>query len=178
MYWNSKESPAALFFIFLLGKKEKADPPQNGMKEGTGISPELESTVKIIQGMGFSVVEAQSRPVKGIIHVVIYIYRSGGVSLDDCTKVYRTVMPRLEVVLDSRDISLEISSPGIGRNIRFFREFAIFSGRRIRVLTEDSSEWIQGELLRADDEEIVLTVGDGERRYGRTDIVKAKISEG
>ncbi|WP_319561260.1 ribosome maturation factor RimP [Marispirochaeta sp.] len=148
------------------------------MKEGTGISPELESTVDIIQGMGFSVVEAQCRPVKGTLQVVIYIYRPEGVSLDDCTKVYRTVMPRLEVAMDSRDISLEVSSPGISRNIKFFREFVLFSGRRIKVLTEGSSEWAQGELLRADDEEIVLAVGDGERRYGRTDIVKAKISEG
>ncbi|ORC37224.1 hypothetical protein B4O97_03275 [Marispirochaeta aestuarii] len=155
-----------------------ADSSPDCMKEGTGISPELESTVDIIQGMGFSVVEAQCRPVKGSVQVVIYIYSSEGVSLDDCTKVYRTVMPRLEVALDSRDISLEISSPGISRNIKFFREFAIFTGRRIRVLTEDSSEWVQGDLIHADDDEIVLTVGDGERRYGRAEIVKAKISEG
>ena len=148
------------------------------MKEGTGISPELESTVDIIQGMGFSVVEAQCRPVKGSLQVVIFIYSPDGISLADCTKVYRTVMPRLEVALDSRDINLEISSPGISRNIKFFREFAIFTGRRIRVLTEDTSEWVQGDLIRADEDEIILSVGDGERRYGRADIVKAKISEG
>ncbi len=148
------------------------------MKEGTGISPELESTVAIIQEMGYGVVEAQLRQVKRSIQVSLFITRSEGVGLDDCTKVYRTVMPRLEVLLDSRDINLEVSSPGISRNIKYFREFSLFTGAKIKVMAEGTNDWVTGVLESADEKEIVLVTEGGEKRYGSSDIVKAKISEG
>ena len=148
------------------------------MKEGTGISPELESTVAIIEEMGYGVVEAQLRPVRKSIQVSVFIHRPEGVGLDDCTKVYRTVMPRLEVMLDSRNINLEISSPGISRNIKYFREFALFTGFLIKIMGQGGNDWVTGTLKSADEKEIVLATEDGERRYGSSDIVKAKISEG
>ncbi len=148
------------------------------MKEGTGISPELESTVAIIQEMGYGVVEAQLRPVNRSIQVSIFITRPEGVSLDDCTKVYRTVMPRLEVMIDSRDINLEVSSPGVARKIKYFREFSLFTGAAMKIMAEGSNDWFTGVLKSADEKEIVLATEDGEKRYGSSDIVKAKISEG
>lgn len=148
------------------------------MKAGNGISPELESTVAIIEGMGFQVVEAQYRRLRASIQVVIFIYRAEGVSLADCTDVYRTVMPRLEVVLDSREINLEISSPGISRSIKYFREFSIFTGRKLRLMERDENEWIEGTIASADDETMVFATGSGERSYTREEITKAKISEG
>ncbi len=148
------------------------------MKEGNGISPELESTVAIIEGMGFQVVEAQSRQLRSSTQVVFFIYRSGGVTLEDCTNVYRTVMPRLEVVLDSRDISLEVSSPGISRTIKYFREFSIFQGAKVRLMEAGENDWIEGIIASADEQKMVLSSEAGERSYTREEITKAKISEG
>lgn len=148
------------------------------MKEGTGISSELESTAAIIEGMGYAVVEAAFRPLRSSVQVSIFIYRPEGVTLEDCTEVYRTVMPRLEVVLDSRNINLEISSPGISRTIKHFGEFAIFTGRRVRIMPEGENEWREGTILSADENEVVLATEDGENRYECADIIKAKISEG
>ena len=148
------------------------------MKEGSGISPELESTADIIRGMGFSVVEAQYRRLRGSCQVSIFIYRPEGVTLKDSTDVYRTVMPRLEVSLESRDINLEISSPGISRKITHFGEFSIFSGRRVRVMRTGENDWVEGTIVSADENELVIAAEEGEIRYKRDDIVKAKISEG
>ena len=148
------------------------------MKEGNGISQELESTSDIIRGMGFEVVEAQYRPTSARPQVSIFIYRETGVSLKDCTDIYRTVMPRLEVVLDNRDINLEISSPGISRNIKYFGEFSIFRGRRVRIMPTGNNDWIEGIIQSADESSVLIAAEDGEIRYEREDIVKAKISEG
>jgi len=148
------------------------------MKEGNGISPELESTVQIIEGMGFHVVEAQCQQLRSSTQVVFFIYRPEGVTLEDCTAVYRTVMPRLEVVLDSRYVNLEISSPGISRTMKYFREFSIFQGRRVRLMEAGDNDWIEGTIKAADEETMVLTLDSGERSYRREEITKAKISEG
>jgi ribosome maturation factor RimP len=87
-------------------------------------------------------------------------------------------MPRLEVVLDSRDISLEVSSPGISRTIKYFREFSIFQGRKIRLMEAGENDWIEGTIVSADEQKMVLRGAAGERSYTREEITKAKISEG
>jgi ribosome maturation factor RimP len=82
--------------------------------------------------------------------------------LDDCARMSRA----LEAVLDETEVipfayMLEISSPGVSRQLTTDREFSSFQGFAIRVTTTQAigskTEW-QGQLVRRDDTAIYLSL--------------------
>ena len=63
-----------------------------------------------------------------------YIDRDGGVGIDECEAFSRAI----EIVLDKEDIidseySLEVSSPGVDRQLKKEREFLYYKGREVDV---------------------------------------------
>lgn len=81
-------------------------------------------------------------------------------SLDDCEKMSRA----LEMTLDATDLIpdayvLEISSPGISRNLTTERDFISFKGFGVRVSLSEAykghKEW-QGNLVSRDETKISL----------------------
>jgi ribosome maturation factor RimP len=84
----------------------------------------------------------------------------GDVGLEDCEQMSRA----LEAALDETDVIpdayfLEISSPGISRNLTTDREFASFKGFPVVVMTtepyEGQKSWT-GKLIRRDEEALYL----------------------
>lgn len=84
----------------------------------------------------------------------------GDVSLEDCEQMSRA----LEATLDETDVIpdayvLEISSPGISRNLTTDREFTSFKGFPVIVTTTEPHEgqksWV-GKLIRRDEEALYL----------------------
>ncbi len=83
--------------------------------------------------------------------VRIYIDKEGGVTLDDCSTVSREV----EAVLDEEDLIparyvLEVSSPGIERELYNLGDFEKFSGQMIKVKTKqavDGQKTFVGNLV-------------------------------
>jgi ribosome maturation factor RimP len=66
----------------------------------------------------------------------LLIDKSGGVSLDDCTSISRSVSAALDVedpIEGTYD--LEVSSPGLDRPLRTPEHFQKFAGSRVRVKT-------------------------------------------
>ena len=64
----------------------------------------------------------------------LYVDRPGGVTVDHCQELSRTVEP----ILDVEDFiepaySLEVSSPGLDRPLRKPADFARFAGQRVHV---------------------------------------------
>jgi ribosome maturation factor RimP len=71
--------------------------------------------------------------------VRIYIDKEGGVTLEDCSTVSRDV----EAILDEEDLIasryvLEVSSPGIERELYSISDFEKFAGQLIKVKTRDA----------------------------------------
>ena len=91
----------------------------------------------------------------------LYIDKEGGVSVDDCATVARTISD----VIDAEGLSdsfpgkfnLEVSSPGLDRPLSRPKDFCRFVGREVKVSTvTDVSSWpdrknFRGVLLRADE---------------------------
>lgn len=86
---------------------------------------------------------------------------TGDTGLDDCERMSRA----LEERLDAADIIpdtyvLEISSPGISRQLSTDREFISFKGYAVIVKTsepfEGQKEW-RGQLIRRDDTEVYIS---------------------
>ncbi len=74
-----------------------------------------------------------------------------------------------------RDISLEVASPGINRTIKSEREYAVFTGRHIRVLREDDTEWLEGTLKGCSGDSIALKTPEGVIELALSRIKKAKL---
>ncbi len=129
----------------------------------------------VVEGQGYYLVDFTSGRNDGNLHVSIVIYKEDGITLDDCTRVHKTIFPRIELLEDARNIHLEVSSPGISRNIRHSNEFSVFIGKNVRILTEDDSEWIYGKITSTDKVSISLLTKDGTMNFTYSNIKKAKL---
>ena len=120
---------------------------------------------KIAEDMQFSVVDAEYKKEDGQQILRVYIDKDGGVDLDDCEKFSRA----LEEVLDTEDpieeaYSLEVSSPGLDRQLKKEREFLHYIGRRVDVKLykeTDGRKEFDG-ILKEYKEKTVYIEADGE----------------
>jgi len=110
----------------------------------------------IIKAMGYEIVELSVQETKNSMQVRSSIYSPNGVSAEDCAEVYRTIFPRLEVLIENKDISLEIMSPGVNRRIKDNKEYQIFIKKGIKILTQNSNEWYSGIIDYADENIVKL----------------------
>ena len=94
----------------------------------------LEISDKLAEEMNFSVVDVEFKKEGQDKILRVYIDKDGGVDLDDCEKFSRA----LEAVLDEEDFieeayNLEVSSPGLDRQLKKEREFLHYIGRKVDV---------------------------------------------
>ena len=109
----------------------------------------------------------------------LFIDRSGGVTLEDCTKVSREVSSYLEVEDPiEHAYHLEVSSPGLERPLKKERDFIRFSGRMARVkLREKRNDQrvFIGKLQGMENEEVLLEVDGRIERFLPADIARARL---
>ena len=128
--------------------------------------PHFADCSPLVTGLGYILVDLKVVPQNGSIKVTAVITKpagdSGAVGVNDCARVHRALLPRLEAVLDSQDIYMEVASPGMERLIKNPAEFALFVGRYIRVWDSQITDWVAGKIISSDDQSITLElVGDG-----------------
>ncbi|MBP5284465.1 MAG: ribosome maturation factor [Treponema sp.] len=145
--------------------------------------PHYSDCASFVEGMGFYLVELHVTPIKGgtthISAVIAPVDSKENLSVNDCTKVHRALQAHLEEVLGTEDTAMELSSPGMERNIKNAAEFRFFTGRQIRVWDKNITDWVGGVLKSADEKSLVLEVTneDGssvEKEVSFVDIAKAK----
>ena len=96
------------------------------------------------------------------VHITI-MAKDREVDVDDCSKVYKLVYPRMEMQLGERDLELEVSTPGLQRTIKDVYEFTLFEGRRVRLYDAKQSNWISGLITSSDTSSVTLSaafIGD------------------
>ncbi len=137
----------------------------------------------LVAPMGYRLVEASRTDHAGGVTLRVVVKKDGGdVTTDDLEMIYNVVYPRYQVSL-SRDLELEVSSPGLQRTFKDVLEFGIFAGSAVRVYSVSRSSYIIGVVDRADMDSVVLSdylVEDGMERGGSivipvSDISKAKL---
>jgi len=83
---------------------------------------------------GYELVEVEWTQAGGRWTLRLFIDREGGVGIDDCQTVSRTVEPMLDVEdFISPAYDLEVSSPGLDRPLRTPEHFARYAGQRVLV---------------------------------------------
>jgi ribosome maturation factor RimP len=121
----------------------------------------IDLATPIVQEMGLEVVDAvfQTNKRPPVLRIDIRNLTSD-TSLEDCEKVSRV----LETLLDEAEVIpgayvLEISSPGISRQLNSDRDFMTFKGFAVSVKTNaphlDQTEW-RGQLQGRDSEAIYI----------------------
>ncbi len=109
-----------------------------------------------------------------------YIDKDGGVNIDDCVNVSRA----LEAELDREDYiqeayTLEVSSPGLTRQLKKTNDFVRCTGRRIDVKTFQpvkGSKEFEAVLTGADDEKITVMIQDEEVTIERSNLASVRLS--
>jgi len=110
----------------------------------------------------------------------IYIDKEGGVTLDDCSAVSQKV----ETILDAEDIIpsryvLEVSSPGIERQLYSLKDFERFVGQLAKVKLRvdlDGQKVFVGTIESVEGEAIMIRDRDrGPIKIGFADVEKANL---
>lgn len=83
---------------------------------------------------GFELVEVEWLRLAGRWTLRLFVDREGGVGIEDCQAVSRTVEPILDVEdLIEPAYDLEVSSPGLDRPLRKPADFDRFAGQRAQL---------------------------------------------
>ncbi|GAB4221597.1 MAG: ribosome maturation factor RimP [Spirochaetales bacterium] len=135
----------------------------------------LEDVEPVLEGMGYFPVEIRTVIQKSGPRVYIVITKQGGVSIEDTTEVLQVLRPRIQILLNSQEVYLEVSSPGIDRVLKEPREFRAFVGRGIKILREGQKEWMGGILDSIETDLIHLRKGGETFAIPFAQIKKAKL---
>ena len=144
--------------------------------ENEGIASLRRQLEEVLDGLSFDLLELTVSRHRGSVQVRTVIYNGLSIGTDDCTKVHRALMPRLELAFGGQDVYLEVSSPGIDRLIKDGSEFAHYRGRGVRCYRTDISDWTAGILQSADEKGIVIETEEGTLRLEFEIIAKARLA--
>lgn len=120
----------------------------------------------LVEGLGYKLVDLKIIPAKTITKIsaiVTTVNPDENMGVNDCAKVHRVLLPRLEELLGTEDTTMELTSPGIEHNIKNAAEFAVFKGRNVRVWDKEITDWIGGKIISADDKSVTVEKENGEQ---------------
>lgn len=132
----------------------------------------------VLTDMGYELVEVQLRTEQIGLVLRFILYREGGISLDDCSKVSRTIGHLLEVEdLIGKAYHLEVSSPGLDRPLTTARDFARNMGQKVTIkyMVKGDTRDVIGLIAGVDEKEVTITIDGAPEQIVLTDVVKAKL---
>lgn len=112
--------------------------------------------------------------------VRVYVDKEGGITLDDCAAVSR----RMEETLDADDLIptaylLEVSSPGLERELYSIDDFRKFVGEKVKVKLRtplDGQKVLIGPIAAVEGNDVILKGKTGsELRFPYSDVAKANL---
>lgn len=142
------------------------------MQEQEAIFADIEPLLKSV---GLELIEFGLSRRHGATEARAMVYAPTGTGTNECTKAYRLIYPRLQVMLGVEDVYLEVSSPGIDRLIRSTREYGIFAGKGLRVLLVNETEWISGRIESVSGKSLVLSRPEGSISIDFDAVAKARL---
>ena len=118
----------------------------------------------LVEGLGFKLVELKIVPGKEVTKITGMIASADptvNIGVNDCAKVHRVLLPRLEALLGTENTTMELTSPGIEHNIKNAAEFGVFTGRAVRVWDKTINDWTGGIIQKADEKSVTMQKEDG-----------------
>ncbi len=138
--------------------------------------PYYQDCEPLVSGLGYGLVELTVFKKNAAWQVKIVITGPEGVGIADCTKVHRAILPRLEALLNSQDMYVEVTSPGLDRVLKNAAEFPLFTGKGVKVWDATVSDWVSGTVVSSDSQQVILRTENGEKAFAFANISKAKLA--
>ena len=117
-----------------------------------------------VNSLGYRIWDVLYSKIGADYHLEITIDKDGGIDIDDCEKVHRAIDPIIDEADPIEDFYyLEVSSPGIERELRTDEHIALSLGGRVEAklfAEKDGRKSVKGILTAYDGE--VLTVKENE----------------
>lgn len=105
----------------------------------------------------------------------VKVDRDGGVDLDAVTEATRAVSPIVEDLVTGR-FTLEVSSPGLERDLRRPEHFRRARGQTVKVkaMGSDGPRRAKGALLESDEEGFAVETERGREHFGYAEVTSAR----
>lgn len=134
----------------------------------------------ILEEFGFYLWDVEYVKEGPEMYLRAYIDKEGGININDCVDVSR----RLSDAIDADDYIeeayiLEVSSPGLGRQLKKDKEFERSIGRQIDVKLYkplDGSKEFTGVLSAFDKYSITIDSEEGTKSFNRSDVAKVNLT--
>jgi ribosome maturation factor RimP len=139
--------------------------------------PVFQDLDQFFRGLGHNLVDLGLRTKNGTTSVHIVLHSPSSLGIDDLTKAHRLLLPRLETLLQTEDLSVEVGSPGLERNIKYQRELGFYVGKKIRLYLAGASDWEEGLLTAFDRDTLTFETLTGARAVTIQQIHKAKLHD-
>lgn len=142
-------------------------------------APFVNEVQALVEGLGYKLVDYSLDKVRsskvGAWHANVVIFSPNGTGIQDCSTVHKPLQQRLEVLLNTDNLSMEVSSPGINRVLKKSYEFTAFVGQVISVWDATCTDWIKGTLSECSDSDITVETEAGTRKISFENCKKAKL---
>ena len=135
-----------------------------------------EAVLPIAQQMGYRIWDVTYSKVGADYHLEITIDNDRGINIEDCERVHRAIDPILDEVDPIEDFYyLEVSSPGIERELRTEEHIELSRGARVEArlyAAEDGKKSVIGTLVGLSNGDVVIECDGGEVRLSRQNVSK------
>ena len=146
------------------------------------IATEIEKLVlPITDANNWELVDVEYVKEGGEFFLRIYIDKEGGVSLNECEVVTRTLNP----ILDEKDpikdnYFLEVSSPGLDRPLKKEKDFIRYKGRDVEIKLYkpiNGAKMHEGELVGlTEDNNIKVIIDNEEVEFNKKDVALIRLA--
>ncbi|HHU75794.1 MAG TPA: ribosome maturation factor RimP [Firmicutes bacterium] len=146
-------------------------------KKIRGIVEELAENA--VSDLGLELVDVDFKTTGRGYHIIVYIDKKGGVFLEDCEMVSKS----LGELLDLHDpiptsYTLEVSSPGMERPLKKRKDFLRFQGEKVKIRTIDKingSKNFTGILMDVREDSLTIKRDKEEIKIHFENIFKANL---
>ena len=129
-----------------------------------------------VEELGYRIWDVTYSKIGADYHLEITIDSDNGINIEDCERVHRAIDPILDEVDPIEDFYyLEVSSPGVERELRTDEHIALSIGQRVEAklfAPIDGKKAIVGVLSDFSEGRVTITEGDEKITLDRKDISK------
>lgn len=130
----------------------------------------------VAAGLGLKIIDIVLARHRASVQIRVIIFKKSGIGIDDCSRFHRAITPRLDLLYEGSDITIEVSSPGTERVIRDGAELQNYLGCAVQFYIAAISDWKSGVLKSANEREAELQTANGKIEHiPLCGIAKAKL---
>jgi ribosome maturation factor RimP len=134
-----------------------------------------EAVAPVVADHGLQLVDVEWRELRPRGLLRLYVDKPGGVGIADCERLSREIGDVLDAAaVIEGGYDLEVSSPGLDRQLRKEREYRWAVGRQVRCWLAGGAE-VRGRLAAVTSDRLVLDRGGEQVELGRADVTKARL---